>query len=175
MSWTLDDKIRIHARLPNTSYMREHYWTSVRLRRLYIGQFRSLHFKDQGEGFFRSRSKDVSHDNKKYSCTMELPNKSASFVVIFVLFCSHLGRICDLCFSQKCWKSFYWRDKNQLFSDDIIRGIQQATSISFFPFVGIQSGNRKRTYFALLGSRSEHGFSARSWVPPKRINSRKTG
>ena len=36
----------------------------------------------------------------------------------------------------------------------------------FFPFVGIQSGNRKRTYFALLGSRSEHGFSARSRVPP---------
>ena len=35
----------------------------------------------------------------------------------------------------------------------------------FFPFVGIQSGNRKRTYFALLGSRSEHGFSARSRVP----------
>ena len=175
MSWTLDDKIRIHARLPNTSYMGEHYWTSVSLRRLYIGQFPSLHFKDQGEGFFRSRSKDVSHDNKKYWCTMELPNKSASFVVIFVLFWSHLGRICDICFSQKCWKSFNSRDKNKLFSYDIIRGIQQATSISFFPFVGIQSGNRKRTYFALLGSRSEHGFSARSWVPPKRINSRKTG
>ena len=136
MSWTLDDKIRIHVRLPNTSYMREHYWTSVSLRRMYIGQFPSLHFKDQGEGFFRSRSKDVSHDNKKYWCTME------------------------------CWKSFNLRDKNKLFSYDIIRGIQQATSISFFPFVGIQSGNRKRTYFAFLGSRSEHGFSARSRVPP---------
>ena len=25
----------------------------------------------------------------------------------FVLFCFHFGRICDLCFSQKCWKSVY--------------------------------------------------------------------
>ena len=25
----------------------------------------------------------------------------------FVLFCFHFGRICDLCFSKKCWKSVY--------------------------------------------------------------------
>ena len=81
---------------------------------------------------------------------MEVPNKSASFVVIFVLFCFHLGRICDLCFSQKCWKSFYSQDKNILFSYEIIRGIQQATSISFFPSVGNQSGNLKNTHFAQL-------------------------
>ena len=41
MSWTLDGKIRIHARLSNTSYMRLHSWTSVGLRRLYVGQFLS--------------------------------------------------------------------------------------------------------------------------------------
>ena len=41
MSWTLDGKIRIHARLSKTSYMRLHSWTSVSLRRLYIGQFLS--------------------------------------------------------------------------------------------------------------------------------------
>ena len=63
--------------------------------------------RDRDEGFVSNGSKDVSHDNKIYSCTMELRNESASFVVIFVLFCFHLGRICDLCFSQKCWKSFY--------------------------------------------------------------------
>ena len=98
---------------------------------------------------------------------MELPNESARFVVIFfVLFYFHLGRICDLCFSQKWWKSFYSLDKNILFSYEIIRGIQQATSISFFPFVGNQSGNRKKTHFAFLGSRSEHSFPARSRVPP---------
>ena len=80
---------------------------------------------------------------------MELPNESATFVVILVLFYFHLGRICDLSFSQKRWKSFYSQEKNILFSYDIIRGIQQATSISFFPSVGNQSWNRKKTHFAL--------------------------
>ena len=94
---------------------------------------------------------------------MELPNESARFVVIFLffLFYFHLGRICDLCSSQKWWKGFYSLDKNILFSYEIIRGIQQATSISLFPSVGNQSGNRKKTHFALLGSRSEHSFPPR--------------
>ena len=38
MSWTLDGKIRIHARLSDTSHM-------------YIDQFPSLHFKDWDEVF----------------------------------------------------------------------------------------------------------------------------
>ena len=97
---------------------------------------------------------------------MELPNESASFVVIFVVVCGHLGRICDLCFGQKCWKSYNSCDKNKLLSNEIIRGIQQATSISLFFFVGSQSGNPKKTNFALLGGRSEHRFHARSRVPP---------
>ena len=63
-------------------------------------------------------------------------------------------------------KRFHSCDNNILFGYDIIQGIQQATSISFFPFVGYQSGNRKKTHFALLGSRSEHRFPARSRVPP---------
>ena len=45
----------------------------------------------------------------------------------------------------------------------------------FFPFVGYRSGNRKKTHFALLGSRSEHRFPLRSPVPPKHINSREIG
>ena len=36
------------------------------------------------------------------------------------------------CFNQKYRKIFYSYDKNKLFSDDIIRIIQQATSFSFF-------------------------------------------
>ena len=84
MSWTLDGKIRIHARLSDTSYMRVYYWTSVSLRRLYIDQFPSLHFKDWDEVFVSKGSKDISHANKTFLCTMELSNKSASFVVIFV-------------------------------------------------------------------------------------------
>ena len=85
MSWKLDGKIRIHARLSDTSYMRLHSWTSVSLRRLYIGQFLSLHFKHRDEDFLSKGLKDILHDNKIFSCTAELPNESASLVVI--LFC----------------------------------------------------------------------------------------
>ena len=167
MSWTLDGKIRIRARLSNTSFMRAYSWTSVSLRRLY--------FKDRDEGFVSKGSKDILHENKMFSCTLELPNKSAvSLWFLFCLFCYHLGRICDLYFRQKYWKSFYSCDNNILFGHEIIQGIQQATSI-FFPFVGYRSGNRKKTHFTLLGSRSEHRFPARSRVPPKHINSREIG
>ena len=153
MSWTLHGKCRIHARLSNTSYMRVHYWTRGSLRRLYIGKFLSLHFEDRDEGFVSKGSKDILHDNKIFSCTMELPNESASLVVIFVLlyFVFIWDESVTSCFHQKYRKSFYSYDKNKLFSYDIIRGIQQATSISFFPSVGNQSGQ---------------SFPARSPVPP---------
>ena len=36
----------------------------------------------------------------------------------------------------------------------------------FYSFVGNQGGNRKKMHFALLGSRSEHRFPARSRVLP---------
>ena len=162
MSWALDGKIRIHARLSNTSYIRWHSWTSASLRRLYIGQFLSLHFKDRDEDVLSKGSKDILHDNKIFSCTMELPNESASLVVIFVLlyFVFIWDESVTSCFHQKYRKSFYSYDKNKLFSYDIIRGIQQATSISFFFFFfGNQRGNQKKTHFALFGSRSEHRFS----------------
>ena len=138
----------------------------MRLRRLYIGQFPSLHFKDRDEGFVSKGSKDILLDNKIFSRTIESPNESVSLVVIFALFCFHLGRICDLCFSQNCWKSFFSCDKKNCLDTKII----QATSISFvYSFVGNQSGNRKKIHFSLLGSRSEHRFPARSRV--LRINS----
>ena len=151
-----------------------HYWTSVSLRRLYISQFPSLHFKDRDDGFVSKGSKDVLHGNKIFPCIIEF-TKSASFVVIFVVVCGHLGRIYDLCFGQKCWKSYYSCNKNKLSSCEIIRSIQQATSISFFFFVGNQSRNPKKTNFALSGSRSEHRFHVRSRVPLLRINSTEIG
>ena len=135
MSCTLDGKIRIHARLSNTYYMRLHSWTSVTLRRLYIGQFLSLHFKDQNEDFLSKGLKDILHDNKILSCTMELPNESASLVVILFCFVVIWDESVTSCFHQKYRKSFYSYDKNKLFSYDIIRGIQQVTSISFFYFL----------------------------------------
>ena len=175
MSWTLDGKIRIRARLSNTSYMRLHSWTSVSLRRLYISQFLSLHFKDRDKDVLSKGSKDILHDNKIFSCTMELPNDSASLVVIFVLFCFVL--IWDesvTFFNQKYQKSFYSYEKNNLFSYDIIRGIQQATSISFF-FWRINEGVKRKLILHSLVADQSTGFLARSRVPPQRRNSREIG
>ena len=150
MSRALDGKFRIHARLSNTSYMRLHSWTSASLGRLYIGQFLTLHFKDREEDFLSKESKDILHYNKIFSCTMELPNDSAS-LVIFVLFCFVL--IWDesvTFFNQRYQKSFYAYEKNNLFSYDIIRGIQQATSISFFFFFGESTRESKENLFCTL-------------------------
>ena len=175
MSRALDGKFRIHARLSNTSYMRLHSWTSASLRRLYIGQFLTLHFKDREEDFLNKESKDILHYNKIFSCTMELPNDSASLVVIFVLFCFVL--IWDesvTFFNQKYQKSFYSYEKNNLFSYDIIRGIQQATSISFF-FWRINEGVKRKLILHSLVADQSTGFLACSRVPPQRRNSREIG
>ena len=136
MSWTLDGKIRIHARLSNTSYMRLHSWTSVSLRRLYIGQFLSLHFKDRDKDVFSKGSEDILHDKKIFSWPW---NYQMTLLVSFwFLFCFVFiwDESVTSSFNQKYQKSFYSYDKNKLFSYDIIRGIQQARSISFLSFFG---------------------------------------
>ena len=53
---------------------------------------------------------------------MELPNESASLVVIFVLFCVVFvgDESVTSSFNQKYRKSFYSYGKDKLFSDDII-------------------------------------------------------
>ena len=167
MSWTLDGKIRIHARLSNTSFMHLHSWASVSLRRLYIGQFLSLHFKNRNEDFLSKGSKDILHDNKIFSCIMELPNESVSLDVIFVLFCFNLGRVCDLMFSPKI-------PEKLLFI--LIRGIQQATSISFFfSFLGINEEIKRKHILHSLVADQSTGFLARSRVPSQCFNSREIG
>ena len=95
----------VSTRVSNTSYMRVHYWTSVSLRRLYFDQFPSPYFKDWDEGFVSNGSKDVLHDKK--NIFMHHGITKWVYDLCFVLFCFHLGRICDVCFSQKGWKSFY--------------------------------------------------------------------
>ena len=85
---------------------------------------------------------------------MELPNESASLVVIFVLlyFVFIWDESVTSCFHQKYRKSFYSYDKNKLFSYDIIRGIQQATSISFFfSFFGESTRESKENTCCTLG------------------------
>ena len=148
MSWTLDGKIRIHARLSNTSCMRVHYWTSVSLRRLYIGQFPSLHFKPGPRRKLRQqRTKGCITRSQIYSCTMELPNKSASFVVVFVLFCFHLGRICDLCFSK--WKkengkAFIHRTKIYCLVMTLYGVFNRLQAFLFFLLWGIKVGIERK-------------------------------
>ena len=110
---------------------------------------------------------------------MELPNESASLVVIFVLlyFVFIWDESVTSCFHQKYRKSFYSYDKNKLFSYDIIRGIQQATSISFFffSFLGINEGIKRKHILHSLVADQSTGFLARSRVPSQCFNSREIG
>ena len=110
---------------------------------------------------------------------MELPNESASLVVIFVLlyFVFIWDESVTSCFYQKYWKSFYSYDKNKLLSYDIIRGIQQATSISFFFFLFWEStrGIKRKHILHYLVADQSTGFLARSWVPSQCFNSREIG
>ena len=152
MSWTLDGKIRNNARLSNTSFMRAYSWTSVSLRRLYIGQFPPLHFKDRDEGLVSKGSKDILHENKMFLCTMELPNESASFVVIFVLFVL-------LSFRTNLWPLFYTKilEKLLFVRQQYTFWLQHYTRYStsykhfFFSFCGVLKWESKQNTFCTLG------------------------
>ena len=109
---------------------------------------------------------------------MELQNKSAGLVVIFVLFCFVFiyDESVTSSFNQKYRKSFHSYDKNKLFRYDVIRGIQQATKHSFFfSFLGINEGIKRK--HVLLSSVADQGtgFLARSRVLPQRLNSKEIG
>ena len=160
MSCTLDGKIRIHARLSNTYYMRLHSWTSVTLRRLYIGQFLSLQFKNRNEDFLSKGLKYILHDNKILSCTMELPNESASLVVIFVLF-SFGTNLWLHVLTKNTGKAFIHMTKINCLVTTLYEVFNklQAFLFFFFSFFGNQRGNQKKTHFARFGCRSEHRFS----------------
>ena len=160
MSRTLDGKFRIHARLSNTSYMHLHSWTSASLRRLYIGQFLTLHFKDREEDFFSKESKDILHYNEIFSCTMELPNDSASLVVIFVLVWFVLIWDESVTFLTKSTgKAFIHMTKITCSVTTLSEVFNRLQAFLFFSFLENQRGNQKKTHFLLFGSRSEHRFS----------------
>ena len=107
---------------------------------------------------------------------MELPNESASLVVILFCFVVIWDESVTSCFHQKYRKSFYSYDKNKLSSYDIIRGIQQATSIPFFfPFLEINEGIKRKHILHSLVADQSTGFLARSRVPSQCFNSREIG
>ena len=169
-------KIRIHARLSNTYYMRLHSWTSMTLRRLCIGQFLSLHFKDRNEDFLSKGLKDILHDNKILSCTMELPNESASLVVIFACFVL-------FSFGTNLWLHVLTKNTRKVFIHmtkinclvTTLYEVFNKLKAFFFPFLGINEGiKRKQILHALVADQST-GFLARSRVPPQHINSREIG
>ena len=81
---------------------------------------------------------------------MELPNESASFVVIFVLFCFHLGRICDLCFSQKCGKAFIHRTKIYCLAMTLYEAFNRLQAF-LFTFCGESNWESKENTFCTLG------------------------
>ena len=138
------------------------------LRRLYIGQFLSIHFKNRDEDFLSKGSKNILHDNKMFSCTMELPNESVSLDVIFVLFCFHLGRVCDLMFSPKnTGKSFIHIHKRY--------STGYKHFFFFFSFLGINEGIKRKHILHSLVADQSTGFLTRSRVPPQCINSREIG
>ena len=178
MSCTLDGKIRIHARLSNTYYMRLHSWTSVTLRRLYIGQFLSLHFKDRNEDFLSKGLKDILHDNKIFSCTMELPNESASLVVIFVCFVLFP-------FGTNLWlhvltkntrKAFIHMTKINCLVTTLYEVFNKLKAfLFFFPFLGINEGIKRKHILHSSVADQSTGFLARSRVLPQRLNSREIG
>ena len=139
MSWTLDGKIRIHARLSDTSH-------------IYIDQFPSLHFKDWDEVFVSKGSKNISHVNKISLCTMELPNKSASFVVIFALFVL-------LSFRTNLWPLFYTKILEKLlfmwqqYTVWLRNYKRYSTGYKhfFFSFCGVSKWESKENTFCTLG------------------------
>ena len=149
MSRTLDGKFRIHARLSNTSYMHLHSWTSASLRRLYISQFLTLHFKE--EDFLSKESKDILHYNKIFSCTMELPNDSASLVVIFVLFCFVL--IWDesvTFFNKSTEKAFIHMTKITCSVTTLSEVFNRLQAFLFFFFFGESTRESKENTFCTL-------------------------
>ena len=177
MLWTLDGKIRIHARLSYTSYKRLHSWTSVSLRRLDIGQFLSPHFKDRDEDFLSKGSKDILHDNKIFSCTMELPNESASLVVIFVLFCFSFGtNLWPHVLTKNTGKAFIHMKKINCLVTTLYEVFNRLQAFLFFFFIFWESTkeSKKHIVHSLVADQST-GFLARSRVPPQCINSREIG
>ena len=158
MSRTLDGKFRIHARLSNTSYMHLHSWTSASLRRLYIGQFLTLHFKDREED--SAKNQRIYYIITKY---FHAPwNYQMTLLVSWFLFWFGL-----FWFGTNLWpfltkstgKAFIHMTKITCSVTTLSEVFNRLQAFLFFSFLENQRGNQKKTHFVLFGSRSEHRFS----------------
>ena len=106
---------------------------------------------------------------------MELPKESASFVVILFCFVFIWDKFVTSVLDKNVGKAFIHRTKIYCLVTKLYEVFNRLQAFLFFPSVGNQSGNRKKTHFAFLGGRSEHSFPSRSRVSPERINSRGIG
>ena len=154
MSWTLDGKIRTHARLSNTSYMHLHPWTSVNLRRLNIGQFLSLHFKDRDEDFLSKGSKDILHDKKIY---FHAPWNYQMYLLVSLwsLFCFLFS------FRTNLWPHVVTKNTGKAVIhmaniDCLVTSLYEvfnrleAFLFSFFSFLGMNEGIKRKHIFCTL-------------------------
>ena len=147
---------------------------SVSLRRLYIGQFLSLHFKNRNEDFLSKGSKEILHDNKILSCTMELPNESASLVVIFVLF-SFGTNLWLHVLTKNTGKAFIHMTKINCLVTTLYEVFNRLQAFSFFLFLQINEGIKRKHILHSLVADQSTGFLTRSRVPSQHINSREIG
>ena len=180
MSWALDGKIRIHARLSNTSCIRWHSWTSASLRRLYIGQFLSLHFKDRDEDALSKGSKDQRiyymkkiyfHAPWTYQMTLLV---SLWFLFCFVLFSFETNPWPHL-LTKNTRKAFIHKTRINCLVTTLFEVFNRLQAFLFILFWGINEGIKRKHILHSLVADQSTGFLARSRVPPQRKNSREIG
>ena len=70
-------------------------------------------------------------------------NLLVSLWFLLCLFCCHLGRICDLYFRQKYWKSFYSCDNNRLITT-LYKVFNRLQAFLFFLLWGIKVGVERK-------------------------------
>ena len=110
---------------------------------------------------------------------MELPNESASLVVIFVLFYffSFGTNLWSHAFTKNTGKAFIHMTKINCLVTTLYEVFNrlQPFLFFFFPFLEINEGIKRKHILHSLVADQSAGFLARSWVPPQRINNREIG
>ena len=150
--------------------------TSVSRRRLYIGQFLSLHFKDRDEV---SSAKDQRiyymitkyfHAPWNYQMILLV---SFWFLFCFVLF--SFGTYLWPVLTKNAQKAFVHMKRINCSVTTLYEVFNRLQAFLFFPFWGINEGIKRKHILHSLVADQSTGFLARSRVPPQRRNSREIG